>query len=744
MSRRLSFTYNTRRAFKASTAVAAFAMGLYGGFAHPAVAAEPVPAATAPEDPNKQTLMEADLVTYDKDRDVVTATGRVEIQQGGQVLLADKVEYDRKTDTGMATGHVALLEPGGTTVYVESVEVSGDLKEALAGEVRTMMADKSRMTGRAFRRSNRIDELYEGAYTACDVCKGEAPVWRIQASEVRRDIDAQMIYYHDVWLDLLGVPVFYTPYLASPDPSAGRKSGFLMPAIGGGSNLGGSYAQPYYWNIAPDRDATITPVFTSAAGNGGTLEYRQAFQHGRFTFFGSAVGGDSATTNEIRGNIHSVARWDIDDNWRSGADVNLASDQTYIRRYSAVLPGPRNTSQPWLTTNAFIERFGTNTYFSANAYYFQRQLEIIAQKAPVVSPLLYFNYTSDPMSWGGFLKADVSSVVLTRDDGADSQRLSTNVGYDLPFTTPQGFVMTAHTGVRADGYYVQDLIRPSNGQKFNGTVGRVAPEASVEWRWPLERMGTDITQIIEPIAKIIVSPKPRNPETIPNEDSSDFEFDDTNLFEEQRFPGYDRIEGGARVAYGVKWSAYNHKGGTVSAMIGQSYAFRRNTQFGPLSGLYYRQSDYVGHVDFSPNQYVSLQYRFRFDKDSFANRRTEITGIFGPELFRTIISYIDIPQTNPASPRGLLQQRELYTAVSAKISRYWSVTADHRLNLGTGGGAIRTSAGVNYEDECFIFNLNFVRDNTSDRDFKSGIGILLRLGFKTVGDLKLNTDVGAR
>src|SRR4051812_23666499 len=106
MSRRFSFARHTRRAPKASFAVAALAAGLYGGLASPAASADPAPAA-APEDPNKQTLMEADLVSYDKDRDVVTATGRVEIQQGGQVLLADKVEYDRKTDTGVATGHVA-------------------------------------------------------------------------------------------------------------------------------------------------------------------------------------------------------------------------------------------------------------------------------------------------------------------------------------------------------------------------------------------------------------------------------------------------------------------------------------------------------------------------------------------------------------------------------------------------------------------------------------------------------------
>ena len=697
----------------------------------------------AGEDADSQTLLQADLFSYDENQDVVTASGNVEIQQGEHVLLANKVVYDRVRDVATATGNVSLIEPTGTVIYVESIQITGDLKEALAGELRALMADKSRMTSRAFRRMrNGMDELYETAYTACDVCEGKSALWRLRADKVRRDINERMIYYNDVWLDLLGIPVFYTPYLASPDPTAGRKSGFLMPSIGGGSNLGGSYAQPYYLNIASDSDATITPFVSSNAGKGVTMEYRQEFQHGRVKIFGSGVGGDPATPGDWRGNFRSTARWDIDDRWRSGADFNLASDRTYLRRYASVLPGPTDTAKPWLVNNAFLERFGRNSYFSANAYYFQRQLSLVARGAPIVAPLIYYNYTSDPLSWGGYLKVDASGVVLTRSDGTDSSRLSTTVSWNLPFTTPQGYVITARAAVRADGYYVRDFVRPSSGLPFTGSVGRVFPEASIEWRWPLERASEDFTQVIEPVAMFMAAPIARNPDTIPNEDSSNFEFDDTNLFETQRLAGYDRVEGGARVAYGVRWSAFYRDGGTVSAFIGQSYRFHNSKLFAPRSGLYDKLSDYVGRVDFSPNQYISLQYRFRVDKDTFANRRTEITGVVGPEVLRTLVSYIDIPPTDPAAA-ATARQRELFTSVRAKVSRYWSVTASHRQKLGTGGGAIRSGLGIGYEDECFIFNLAVARDNTSDRDFKSGVGVLLRFGFKTIGDLKLNTDVGA-
>jgi LPS-assembly protein len=117
--------------------------------------------------------------------------------------------------------------------------------------------------------------------------------------------------------------------------------------------------------------------------------------------------------------------------------------------------------------------------------------------------------------------------------------------------------------------------------------------------------------------------------------------------------------------------------------------------------------------------------------------------VFGPDLFRTVVSYIDIPPTNPADPTQTIE-RELFTAISTKISRYWALTASHRQNLGPGGGAIRTDFGATYEDECFVFSLTVAKDNTSDRDFKSGMGVLLRFSFKTIGDLRLNTDVGSR
>ncbi|MEQ9448606.1 MAG: LPS assembly protein LptD, partial [Rhodospirillaceae bacterium] len=551
------------------------------------------------------------------------------------------------------------------------------------------------------------------------------------------DPDNEMVYYRNAWLELGGLPVFYTPYLAHPDPTAGSKSGLLLPTIGGGRNLGVAYQQPYFFAIAPDKDATLTPFLTSNAGNGATGEYRQNFRNGQIRLFGSVMGGDPELDEDIRGHVDGWARFDISQYWRAGADVNVSTDRTYLRRYSFDAP-------TWLTTNAFTERFSRNTYFSANAYYFQRQrLPIAKGSVPVVAPVLDFAYVSDPGFLGGYWNVDANGLVLVREDGTDTNRISTKVGWNLPFTTAFGEIYTFRASVRADGYYIKDFERPALGDTFEGTAGRIVPQMSLEWRLPLVSDQWGFHQIFEPIVMGVVSPTGLNYDSIPNEDSLDLEFDDTNLFQAQRFSGIDRVETGPRVNYGFRWSAYNGRGGAVSALIGQVYRFHDDPAFSPLSGLDGHLSDYVGRIDVSPHPYVNMRYRFRLDKDTLANRRSEFGASFGPNLLRLNANYIYL-QSDNTLPSGPGDIEELYVSVSSQLSRHWRVLASHRQNLGPGGSAIRTNFGLTYEDECVIVGLDIANDNTEDRDFRRGVSVLLRINLKTIGDISFNTDVGAR
>jgi LPS-assembly protein len=711
--------------------------GLIGGMTAALAAAAPSAAAQDNTAADPPTLLQADEMAYDEATDTLRASGRVEISRDSRVLLADTVTYNRTTDMATATGNVSLLDANGTVMFFDRLEIKGDLKEGMAREVRVLLADKSRLASREFRRSEgRFNELRQAVYSACDVCEDRPPVWQIKAGRVRYDEQEEMVYYRNAWVELLGVPMFYTPYLAHPDPTAGRKTGLLLPVISGGRNLGLSYAQPYYINIAPDKDATLSPLVTTSAGKGLTAEYRQRFMSGELQMFGSAVGDDPDATQDVRGHLRGRIRWDMDDKWRSGADVHLASDRTYLRRYNFDAP-------TWLTTTAYAERFSRHTYFSANAYYFQRQRRAATAGAtPVVAPLLRYSYVGDPLGRAGYMTADANAMVLVREDGTDSNRVSATLAWNLPFTSPLGDVYTLRASVRGDGYYVRDVARAATRDTFTGTAGRVVSELSLEWKFPFVRDDGSAHQLLEPVVMGVIGPIGQNPEDIPNEDSRDLEFDDSNLFDTQRFTGLDRVEGGARINYGLRWAAYGAGGGYVSAFAGQTYRFQRDDTFAPLSGLDGKLSDIVGRIDASPNPYINFLYRFRRDKDDFAARRNEFGALLGPEIARLGLSYIFLKQ-DPTNPT-LGEREELFGSLSTRLTQYWSLTASHRQDLSPNGGRIRTAFGFTYEDECFVFGLDLADDNTQDRDFKRGLTVLLRFNLKTIGDIRFNTGVGTQ
>ena len=698
----------------------------------------------AQEASDEQTLVTAERMDFDENTNQIRATGRAEVVRGDSVLLADEIVYSIDEDLVLARGNVTIVEDSGSVLFLDEARITGDLKDGFASEVRVLFDDQSRLAGREFRRAGGIlNELLQAVYTACDqTCETEAPIWQIKAGKIVLDEDAEMVRYTNARVELGGIPVFYTPYLAHPDPSAGRKSGLLFPSIRGGQNLGFAFTQPIYWNIAPDKDATISPLITTEAGQGLTTEYRQRFQKGEMVLFGSGVVNDEEPTvqeNFFRGHFTGVGTYEFNSDWRLRGDINVASDETYLRRYGFGNP-------TWLNSNMKLERFTQRSYFSADLYYFQVQRANVDQAAtPVVSPLLNYRYTSDPGRAGGYMTFDASTVALWREEGTDSARLTSAWAWTLPYTGPMGDVYKLKASVRGDGYYIRDQfdsVDPlTNPNGFDGFRGRVVPELSMEWRYPLVSAAAGFSQTLEPIVQGVVSPIGQNTDLIPNEDSRDFEFDDTNLFESQRFTGFDRVEGGFRFNYGLKWAAYDGRGGSYSAMVGQTYRFHEETAFADGSGLRRKFSDFVGRVSANPNPYVNLQYRFRFDKDSFNAKRSELTGVLGPPPLQARISYLFIDEAEDA-PSGFEDREELFVALSSRVSKYWSINGSHRQNLGPGGGSIRTSGGFKYEDECFTFGVDVIRDNTSDRDFESGYSVLLRFSLKTIGDVEFVSDVG--
>src|SRR5207249_6656526 len=126
-------------------------------------------------------------------------------------------------------------------------------------------------------------ELVRGVYSPCDLCKDDPrapPLWQLKAREIDHDKELQLVEFHHAVMEIDGWPVFYTPYMSTPDPSVKRASGFLTPSFGNSSAVGFHVAVPYFLVLGPDKDLTLAPRFTSKAGELLAAQYRQRFGNG--------------------------------------------------------------------------------------------------------------------------------------------------------------------------------------------------------------------------------------------------------------------------------------------------------------------------------------------------------------------------------------------------------------------------------------------------------------------------------
>ncbi len=685
----------------------------------------------------ERAVITADELIHDRALGTVTARGGVEVQYGGRILLADTVNYQIASDRVTATGSVVLTQEDGNVLFSDHIELTGQLGEGYAREVRLLLADGSRAAARtATRTDGRITELKQAVYSACDSCPTDPQkplIWQVKAMRVVHDQEDKEIVYNDAWLEMWGVPVAYTPYLSHPDPTVKRKSGLLAPSYGARRELGMTLTVPYYHVIAPNHDVTFAPMMTSNEGLMLGGEHRYIGERLSLQSEGS-ITRDSQ--KRIRNHIDAEALYLIDDTWRAGADVALASDDTYMRRYG------RGVGQPaFLTSRGFLEGFSQRSYASAESFYFQNltQPGVLGttprSESPIIAPLAEWHIVTPPTSKGHFQTATLSAVSLLRDSGSDSRRLSGELGWHLPHIADSGEVYRLDASLRGDVYNVDDVRRPGTTTTVSSTTGRVIPQMALTWSLPMERDHATFNEVIEPIVMGVISPRGQNPADIPNEDSLDFEFDDTNLFSANRFTGWDRVEGGPRVNYGVKWGAYGTGFGRMEALVGQTYHATSQGLFTEGSGLQDDFSDFVGRVMLRPNRNLSVLYRFRLDNDDLELRRNELTAVVGPPALRGAISYSGV--AGQALREGGAEQREsLSLGLSSEISRYWRAAARTRHDLSSDGGLRYVGGAVEYEDECFIFALDGAREYTYDRDYEGGYSVSLRFTLKTLGDIR--------
>ncbi|HEX2760823.1 MAG TPA: LPS assembly protein LptD, partial [Rhizomicrobium sp.] len=523
------------------------------------IPARPAPARPAPETvrstapkPERQLVLQADTVEYDSSSGTVSALGHVEIADEGRVLLADRVTYDQKNDRVTASGHVSVTDERGNVAFAEAVILTDQMRTGALRGFGALLGKNGRLAAASAQRLNGTVYIANRAvYSPCEICKEEGrstPLWQVKSERVVYDQRDHKVRFRNASLEAFGVPVLYSPYLTVPDPTVRYSSGFLTPDIGNSTKFGYFARLPYYMALSPSRDLTITPMLSSLGGEVLEGEYRQRWDNSGLWFRGSVgynedggLGGGGASGPQFYDHLFGSGRIAMGGNWRSGFDVQLTNNNGYMRFYDI-------SFLDRLTSDLFLENMAGRNRFALSGFFFQglRSTDVTST-IPYAAPLLEYSFIPSRDLFGGQFRFDLNGVAVTRGNGINQQRLSGEMRWRLPLVIGGGQLWTFIADVRGDGYRLETPTATTTLAKGTTTIGRAIPYAALDWRWPFISEGrAGRSYILEPIVQLVAQPYGGNPKELRNEDSSNFEVSDTNIFSFNQLPGYDLVQSGPR------------------------------------------------------------------------------------------------------------------------------------------------------------------------------------------------------
>ncbi len=692
---------------------------------------------------------EADQVVYDDQNQRVVARGNVILRSNGNSVRADEVEWDRQSGQIMARGGVRLVDDLGNQVFTESASLTEQFD---AGAMEDLLL-ALRQGGRLAARSAQRDEdgnviLTNAAYSACPVTTQEGcaqdPSWRITADEVTFDPDEARVSFDGAMLELFGARILPLPGLTIR--TDGRaESGFLVPDIRIDQVNGLELSADYYLRLADNKDLTVgASVFTEVAPL-VRAQWRELTEKGAYQITGYATssrrvsnfGATPTTSSDPRGHIFANGKFLFSPEWSLTGSIRVASDRTFLRRYDL-------SRDDRLRSTINLERIDDNSYLSLAGWATQT-LRINAQQGQIPVAIPAFDYRrnlSDPVL-GGQVQLQANTLSLIRNDGQDTQRAFAGARWDMRRLTGLGQVVTLTGLVRGDVYNTQNTLATLT-EVYRGNEGWTArgiATAAVDVEWPFVGEAFGGTQVLKPRIQIVASPPIRNL-AVPNEDARAIDLEDSNLFALNRFPGYDRVEDGTRVTWGIDWEL-TKPGWRVNTTIGQSYRFSAQREIFPDgTGLSERVSDFVGRTEVRFRNTVSFTHRFRIDKDNLAVRRNEIDATVGSQRNYVEVGYLRLNR-NIQTVEDLQDREEIRLAGRFTIGRHWSVFGSGVVNLTgaeedpifapDGFEPIRTRLGVAYSDDCIEFGATWRRDFTSAGDAERGNSFQFFFALRNLG-----------
>lgn len=574
-------------------------------------------------------FIQAQRIQGHKDAEV-EAFDDAELRQWGQVLTADHLVYRQPQDEVFAEGHVRLEQKEdiaeGSELLLQLEKKQGYMNAATFNLGEQIPPGRGNSTRMLFQGKNRY-HLENASYTTCPMGNDD---WLLRAADLNLDRNVQIGTAHHARLEFQGVPILYAPWMTFP-LTRERKSGFLAPNFGSTGRSGTEFTLPYYWNIAPNRDATIAPRFMQKRG----LQLRNEFRYLDRTYQGDVraeILPNDALIGINRYNMALVHNQLLGGGWSGALNLNKASDDNYFRDLGTQIS---STSQIHLPREGVLNYGFGGWNLATRIQTFQTLQD---PNAPITPP---YHRTPQLLLTGGQRDVFGSDLALTGEfvnfshpSLPNGRRLTFYPSISAPLaesygslTTKLGWHMTRYTLDR-DTTALPDAVRN-------------LPIFSLDGALHLERdtglFGQTYQQTLEPRLYYLYIPY-RDQSRIPNFDSAEADFNYARLFTENRFSGGDRINDANQVTLALTSRLLEAESGRerIRATLGQRYYLTDQQVTLDSAAQAGNTSDILVLLSGNLSSHWSLDSGWQYDPGQKQTERANLAARYQPEAGKTL------------------------------------------------------------------------------------------------------------
>lgn len=669
-----------------------------------------------------QTQISADGAEFIRDQDLAIFSGAVEARQGDQILHAQRVEYNNVDDTLHAEQEVLFAQPG-----LRVGGASADLH--LATNSGTLQGVEYRLIDRAARGAADSAEIIDrdrSIYTniSYTTCRPGNSDWLIEAAELELDRASGVGTARDAKVSFKGVPFAYTPYLTFPIDDR-RKSGLLIPSIGYSDSNGADISLPYYFNLAPNYDLTLTPRIMSERGLQLGGEFRYLLEQHSGELRAELLPSDSASSaHDERGSLSLRANGDPATRWHYDVNLNHVSDDDYFDDLGGSLAVSSTTT---LERRADLAYHGDGWHALGRVQNFQTLGTTAESYDRLPQMLLYMNRPDQALGLTYHLRGEY--VSFDKSSGVTGERLDLYPALSLPLRRSWGF-LTPKLGVRYTSYDLEDQT-PGLEDDPTRTTATLSVDSGLYFERETSWFGDAITRTLEPRLYYLYTPH-EDQSALPDFDTAEHDFSFASLFRENRFSGADKVGDANQLTLALTSRNLDRRTGEefLRASLGQIYYFSdREVQLQSSSGSIDTDdssafvAEVAARISRNWRTGAGLQWNPHLDdeteKAAFAVNYNNGEG----RLFNFAYRFDD----------GDYEKTDI--SASLPLNHQWNLVGRWDYSL-MHSATMEAFAGVEYDSCCWSSRL-VLRQHRVDANAEPDIGIFLQLeltGLTSLGD----------